>query len=134
VTLPTGEVDTGLSADALRTKLFAAARWRAGALTLTGHAGVRFNEGGEVAGAPVDGTVAAAVGIGAIYPTGERLVLVGEATWEGERFDGGEPDARALAGLTWAPLSSGMVRAAVVFGLAEGAPDSELRLGYAFEF
>jgi len=134
-TLPTGDAETGLSAEALRTKLFAAARWDAGPrVTVTGHLGVRFNEDADLGGAVLDGQVAPALGLGALVPLHERVVAVGELTWEGARFDGGDPDASALLGVNWAPLTRGMFRAAVSFGLTDAAPDSRLLAGYALTF
>ncbi len=50
------------------------------------------------------------------------------------RFDGGESDTRFLVGINWGVSPRGKVRAAVDFGLSDGAPDFEALVGYAFQF
>lgn len=134
VTLPTGDEATGQSFDGLRSKLFAAMRWRLERVTLAASVGVRFNENGAIAGIPLDGQVAGSASIAVIAPLGERITMVGEAVYEGERFAGSDPDTRLLGGVNWKLLRLGTLRLAVAMGLADGAPDSQILAAYAFSF
>lgn len=134
ITLPTGDEDAGLGFDALRSKWFGAFRIPFARFSVAGHAALRVNEDGTVAGSPVSGEVAPAAGLALTVPVSERLVVVGEVGYEGERFEGGEADGRGLLGVNWRPFEHGSVRAAVGFGFDDGAPDTQLHLGYAFNF
>jgi hypothetical protein len=134
VTLPTGDEATGQSFDALRSKLFAAMRWRFESVVLAASVGVRFNESGTLGDTVLDGQTAGSASIAVIAPLGERVALVGEAVYEGERFAGSDPDARLLGGVNWNLARMGMLRFAVAMGLADGAPDSQILAAYAFSF
>jgi hypothetical protein len=74
------------------------------------------------------------VGAGVIYPHNDRIGLVAEIDFEGERFDGGDSDARILGGVNWQATSRGVVRGAISFGLTDGAPDTEVIAGWAWRF
>ena len=134
VTLPTGDNDPGIGFDASRVKLFGAARFNVGPALMSAHAGVRLNEDGEIFGFELDGQIAPAAGVAVIWGLGDNLVLVGEASFEGERFDGGDADTRVLAGVNWQALPYGTARLAIAAGLSDAAPDTQLILGYDFEF
>jgi len=134
VTLPVGDEATLQSYDALRSKLFAAMRCRFDKMILAAHVGLRFNEDGEIAGIPLDGRTAASASVAAIAPLGERIALVGEAAFEGKRFESSDSDARLLVGVNWKVLRRGTLRLAVAAGLADGAPDSQLLAAYALDF
>lgn len=134
VTLPTGDEANGQSFDALRSKVFAALRHRFERWILAAHVGLRFNEDGDVGGIRLDGRTAGSASFAVIAPIGERLAVVGEAAFEGKRFDGGESEARLLAGVNWKPLRLGALRLAIAAGLADGAPDSQIVAAYAFDF
>jgi hypothetical protein len=134
LTFPTGEVETGVAGDAFRSKLFGAVRFDVGSVTVSANAGLRVNEDLDVGPVTLDGTVAGSFGAAAIYPVNDKLVLVGELTYEGKRVDEGEDDARLLGGVNWKPLREGFFRLALAAGLADGAPDTQLIVGYAFDF
>ena len=134
VTLPIGDEANGQSFDALRSKIFAAMRYRFDRMVLAVHVGVRFNENGDLGGVPLDGQTAGAASIAVVAPIGERLEVVGEATYEGKRFAGGDADARLLAGVNWKPLRVGALRFAIATGLADGAPDSQILAAYSYDF
>jgi hypothetical protein len=133
-TLPTGKEGTGEGFDAFRSKLFGAMRYRFESLTFSAHAGLRFNEDGEVGDVVLEGKTAGVLGAAVLYPATANLMLVGEALWEGERFDGGDADARLLAGVNWKVLPHGVVRLAVAGGVADGAPDTWFLAGYSIDF
>lgn len=134
VTLPLS--DSGLGFDATRSKLFGAARFQFAGSVLSVHAGVRFNESGTLGGVGFDGEVAAALGVAYIRPLSwdGKTTLIAEATYEGERFTGGDPDSRLLAGLNWKVVEHGAIRVAAATGLTDGAPDLQVLAGYTFDF
>jgi hypothetical protein len=134
LTLGTGDEDACLGYGGLRSKIFGAARYSFDSWKLAANAGIRFNEGVIACGVPLEGEIAPSIGLGAVVPYNDQLTIIGEAVWEGERFDGFEADARILAGVNWKPLQYGMVRLAIGLGLADGAPDSQLLAGYSFDF
>jgi hypothetical protein len=134
LTLPTGDEDAGLGFDAFRSKLFGAVRIPFAHLSLAGHAGVRLNEDGMSAGAPLAGEIAPAAGVALTIPVRSGLVLVGELGYEGERFAGGEAESQGLLGVNWQALPHGTIRAAVAAGFDDGAADTRIFLGYSFDF
>jgi len=77
---------------------------------------------------------APALGAAVIYPVQERLVVIGEAQYEGERFDGAGDDARILAGVNWKPIRQGSFRLALTGGLTDGAPDVQFLGSWAIDF
>jgi hypothetical protein len=135
VTVPTGDDTAGLGNDAFGAAIFGSLRYRLPALTLSGHVGVRFNGEARLLGLEErDGEVSPMVGLGIIVPAGDRIEIVGEADYEGERFDGGEDDLRLLGGVNWSVFERGIVRGALAFGLTDGAPDFQAIVGYAAQF
>jgi hypothetical protein len=134
VTLPTGSEDTGRAFDALRSEMFFSMRVRFASFILSTHAGVWFNENGEIGELPLEGTVAPALGVAGIYPLLEQLVIVAEARYESERFDGFGDDARLLAGVNWKPIRQGAFRFALSGGLTDGAPDVQFLGSWAIDF
>ena len=134
LTLPTGDEDTGSSFDALRSAWFVAGRLGVGQVTISAHAGLRFNEDAEIGSTRLDGVVAPFVGGAVLWPLREDLVLVSELRFEAKRFEGAEADARLLVGATWKRFEPGMFRFALATGLSDGAPDAQLLAGYAFVF
>jgi hypothetical protein len=138
VTIPTADSDFGLGQDALQSKLFLSASWSTADFVVVGHAGLRTTEDGSVGGRTLDGRVAETFAMGVLVPLFDRLAVAFEARHEGERFEQAEADARAGAGLSWRPplprKLPGVLRAAVAFGLDDGAPDSEISLGWGVGF
>jgi hypothetical protein len=134
VTLPTGTEDNLQSFDAMRSKLFFAMRRDFSRMTLSAHAGVRFNESGSLYGIPLEGSTAGSLGAAVIAPLGSKLAMVGEFVYEGERFEGFDADTRLLAGVNWKPGDYGVLRFALALGLTDGAPDSQVLASWAFDF
>lgn len=137
-TVPTGDDAAGLGYDSFAVEGFGSLRHRFPEWILSVQAGVRFNGDGQIfAGegqVDLDGKTSPVVGLGAIYPVSDQVSLVAEARFEGERFDGGDSDVRALGGVNWRGFNRGMIRGAVSVGLADGAPDVQLLAGYAVSF
>jgi hypothetical protein len=134
VTLPTGGEETGQSFDAARSKLFMAMRYYFSSIVVAASAGVRFNESGSWYGAPLDGKTAPTLAAAALYPLGTMFTIVGEFTYEGERFAGSGADTRLLAGVNWKPADFGTFRFSIAGGLSDGAPDSQVLAAWAFDF
>lgn len=134
VTVPTGDDGAGLGFDSFGVELFGGLRHLFDQAILSAHAGVRLNGDGQIFGADLEGEVSPIVGFGLIYPRSDRITLVGEARFEGERFEGGDSDLRVLGGINWRPFNRGSVRGALSLGLTDGAPDAQLIVGYAFSF
>jgi len=134
VSLPTGDSDSGLGFDSLGSKLFFAARGTFGWVALSGHVGFRANENGEVFGIPLDGKTGAEAGVALIWPALTRLTVVLEANYKGRRFKGFDDDGRLLAGVNWKPLPLGSFRFAASLGIADAAPDTQIIVGYSFDF
>jgi hypothetical protein len=134
VTLPTGSEDNGRSFDALRSQLFFAMRYRFSKFMLAARAGAWFNENGTLGPVTLEGQTAPALSAAIIFPWRERLVIIGEASFEGERFSGAGDDARLLGGVNWKPLPWGSFRLALSGGLTDGAPDAQFLGAWVFDF
>jgi hypothetical protein len=135
VTVPTGDDTAGLGYDAFSVGGFGALRHRFDSFTLVARLGLRANGDGSISGlADLDGEVSPSLGAGILVDASDRVGFVGEAVWEGERFDGTDDDARALAGINWRVGNRGTFRGAIAFGLTDGAPDAQLIAGYAYAF
>jgi hypothetical protein len=136
VTVPTGDETAGLGSDAFGASAFGSMRYRLQRLILSAHAGLRMNGDGRRLDETVDrdGETAPMAGAGLIWPFSDRFAGVGELNYEDGRLEGDDSISRALGGLNWNPGGNSTVRAAVAFGLSDGAPDAELTLGYAAQF
>jgi hypothetical protein len=135
VTVPTGDDTAGLGNDAFGAAIFGSLRYTLPELVLAGHVGVRFNEDATLLGLEErEGEVSPMIGVGVIVPAAERIEIVGEADFEGERFDGADDDLRLLGGVNWSVTERGIVRGGLVFGLTDGAPDFQAIVGYAAQF
>ncbi|MCP3981480.1 MAG: hypothetical protein GY716_19450 [bacterium] len=134
VTLPTGDDSAFLGADAFALSAFGTLRRQFNRVILSAHAGVQFNEDGQIGLVELEGETAPLGGVAVIWPTSDRLSLVGEATLRGERFEGQDSDVRILAGVNWRRFKRGILRGAVAFGLDDGAPDLQVIAGYAANF
>jgi hypothetical protein len=132
VTAPTGDPDAGTGTDALSSKLFGSMRFAASPFIVSAHVGVRFTGDGEIFGTPLDGQPSFDASAAAIWPMGDRIALVGEAFYEGARFDGFDDDARLLVGVNWKLVNFGYARIAAGTGLTDGAPDWFVVAGWLF--
>jgi hypothetical protein len=135
VIVPTGDDTAGLGMDAFSINAFGSMRYKLSRGIISGHAGVRMNGDGMALGGPeIEGKTAAMLGGGYIHPVSDRVTLVGELVYEGKRFEGVDASMQVLGGFNWRIQNRGMVRAAIAFGLEDGAPDTEFLAGYAFQF
>lgn len=132
--LPTGDDDAGLGRDATQSELFVAASRTLESVVLVGHVGLATSEDGAVAGAFLDGEVAASSGLGLLVPLSSDASLVFEASYDGARFEQSDPESRVLAGLNWQLQPHGRLRVALAAGLADASADAELIAGYAVGF
>ena len=134
-TVPTGDDTAGLGTDAFAASLFGTVRHRLPNAILSAHAGFRLNEDGQIlGGSELDGENSGLLGFGLIFPASDKLAFVAELDYEGKRFSGGDSDIRILGGANWRPFNTGQLRAALAFGLSDGAPDVQLLAGYAANF
>lgn len=134
-TVPTGDDTAGLGTDAFGLGFFGSARFRLPRAIVSAHGGFRINGDGSVFGSPdLDGETSARLGAAVIFPASDRLSLVGEALYEGERFEGTDSDFRVLAGGNWRLAGRNLLRVAVTGGISDGAPDWEILVGYAGQF
>jgi hypothetical protein len=134
-TVPSGDNTAGLGTDQWGLGGFGSLRYSFSRVTFAGQLGFRLNSDAEFLLSPsLDGETSFSALAAAIFPFSDDLSLVGELFWESKRFEGGESDTQFLVGLNWGVSTRGKVRAAVDFGLSDGAPDFEALIGYAFHF
>jgi hypothetical protein len=134
VTVPTGDDTAGLGTDAFGLAVFGSVRHRLTRMILSGNLGARMNGDGDYLGQDLEGDTSLFLGGGVIVPISDQVTLVAEGRIESERFEGMDEDARILGGINWRALRRGMIRGAVAAGLADGAPDAQLLVGYAVRF
>lgn len=133
LTVATGDADEGTGLDSDRSKLFVAARREVSWGVLTGNLGLQLNGDGALFGSTLDGKTALSVNAGAIVPWTHGIAFITELGFEGKRFESGEDDTSILGGVN-VLLKEGSLRAALALGLSDGAPDTEITVGYAFQF
>jgi hypothetical protein len=136
VTVPTGDETAGLGSDAFGASAFGSLRHRLTRSIITGQAGIRFNGDGRRGNETQDrdGETSPMAGLGLIVPFSDNVAAVAEARYEDGRLEGDDSDTRVLGGVNWRPGGRGTLRGAIAFGLSDGAPDTELMLGYAAQF
>ena len=136
VTIPTGDETAGLGEDSFGGSAFGSMRYRLKRLILSGHLGVQFNGDGRQINETVDrdGETALQIGVGVIYPFSGSVSGIAEISFDGGRLEGSDDDLRLLGGLNWRVEGRGNLRAAVTFGLDDGAPDAQVLLSYAAQF
>lgn len=135
VTVPTGDDTAGLGYDAFSLAGFAAIRRAFDEAIVVGHLGLRLNGDARFLGSgDLDGDPSILAGVGVIVPVSDRISVVGELDFEGKRFEGGENDSRLLGGVNWRLENNATLRGSVAVGLADGAPDAQVLLGYAARF
>lgn len=124
----TADETEGLGTGKADLELFAAFRADLEAVTLTLNAGVRLNGDGDP---PLPGTRNSILaGAAILMPATERVTFVIEGTYESERFEGAEADARLTVGLqALGPERRGGFRTAVGVPLGDGGPDYEILMG-----
>ena len=130
---PTGDEEKGLGTGKADIEIFGA--WRADleAVTLTANAGVRFNGNPD---SPLEESEdSILLGAAILLPARSNLTFLIEATFESERTEGGESDARLTLGAQGFGLGRGSgLRGGLSIPLRDGAPDYELIFGAAFVY
>ncbi len=136
LTIPTGDETAGLGEDSFGGSAFGSIRYRLDQLIVAGHLGVQFNGDGRQFGETVDrdGETALQIGGGVIYPFSVSFSGVAEITYDGARLEGSDDKLQLLGGVNWRVSGRSTLRAAVTFGLDDGAPDAQLLLSYAAQF
>ena len=132
--VPTGDDTAGLGTDSWNLGVFAAFRYPLNFAVITWNAGFRFNDDGAIVGVPLVGDASGFLGGGILWPISDQFTFVGEVDFESSRFEGGDDDLRILGGVNWRPFNTGVLRGAVSVGATDGAPDTQLYLGYAYTF
>jgi len=138
LTVPTGDDSAGLGRDSFDIGAFFSSRKAMNGFDLVGHVGANFHGDGRILGVDLDGKVSAELGVGFIFPMSETISLVAEGQLETEQYknagDIGDTDTRLLGGVDWKLGANGMFRGALALGITDGAPDTQLILGYAARF
>jgi hypothetical protein len=132
--VPTGDDAAGLGFDSFAFGAFGSLRHQGERFVFTGNLGINGNGDGRIFGVPLNGETSFTAGAGVLIPTNRRLTFVGEARFESERFSGFDSDTRLLGGINLGVGEGGVFRAAIAFGLTDGAPDGQLIAGYAATF
>ena len=134
--IPTGDNTSGLGFDSFALGFFGSLRWRITRMfTLSGNAGFQINEDGETLDSPrLNGLTSERLGVGLIVALSQRLNLVGEWAYAGERFEGMGTDSRLAASANWRLGKNGMLRGSIVGGTSSGAPDTQFMVAYAWQF
>lgn len=110
---------------------FGACRFDTTAATFTGNVGARYN--GQPDPPLPDSEVSILAGAGVIFPTGNEISVVIEATWESERLDGVGNDARLTIGLQGVTTRPGFgFRGAVALPLTDATPDYQILFGAVY--
>jgi hypothetical protein len=133
-TVPTGDDTAGLGQDAFSFGAFGSMRYHGDRFVFAGNLGVRGNGDGRIFGVDLNGETSITAGAGVLVPTNRNLTFVGELRYESERFSGFDSDTRLLGGINLGVGTGGVFRAAIAFGLTDGAPDGQLIAGYAATF
>lgn len=131
--LPVAEADRGLGPGNLRVVGFAAFRKGFHLATLVGSLGVTDRSSARGPG-EVRGRVAAVLGAGVLVPLSYDWTFLGEATYNGARYEGDTSDARLLAGLDWRPTPNIVFRGSFARGLTDGTPPRSATLSAVFCF
>jgi hypothetical protein len=135
LTIPTGDETAGLGEDSFGGSAFGALRYRLSRLIISGHLGVQFNgDGRQTDAVDRDGETAFQAGGGVIYPFSGKVSGIAELAYDGGRLEGSDDMLSLLGGINWRVGARSNLRAAVAFGLDDGAPDARLVVGYAAQF
>ena len=134
LTLPTGDNTAGLGDDAFSGGGFLAIRRPIGRMTLHADFGIRSYQDGEILGFKQDGRTTGFVGGGLVIPMDRSFDFIAEARYESEKFRDRDADSRVLGGIDWRLTDNGRLRAAVGFGVTDGAPDFQFIAGWAGMF
>lgn len=134
VTIPMGDDSVGLGQDAFALQAFGSLVHRMQRFSLSFQGGFRATEDGQIFDAELDGDSSPFLGGAVIWPLSDKFTLIGEARYEGARFENSDKDTRVLGGVNWRALNTGIIRGALAFGLSDGSPDLQFLVGYAAQF
>lgn len=124
----TADEAEGLGTGRTDLELFTAFRADLEAVTLTWNAGVRLNGNSDPPAPETNNSIL--LGAAIIMPASARLTFVIEGTYETERFEGADDDARLTVGLqSLGYARRGGFRAAAGIPLSDGGPDYEVLAG-----
>jgi hypothetical protein len=132
--IPTGDDTAGLGDNSFSAQFFGGVRYRMESVVLGGHVGVQLNDDGKFQGTDLSGRTSFELGVSAIFPLANKVAIVTEAQIATARFEETESATQILGGVDWRAFNRGMFRAAVAFGLTDGAPNYRIILGYAYNF
>jgi hypothetical protein len=125
--------DEGLGTGKTDVEFFAACRADTRGATFAGSLGGRYN--GQPDPPLPDSEVSILAGGAVIFPFGNEISLVVEATWESERLDGLGNDARLTLGLQGVATRPGFgFRGAFAFPLTDATPDYQILFGAVYLF
>ena len=78
--------------------------------------------------------VAPSAGVGYVWDATSSITVIGEFFAGFERFQDADSDIRLSGGVNWKVPNLFTVRAALVLGLSDGAPDHRLIAGVSFDY
>jgi len=121
VSLPVTDENRGLGPGVARYEAFLGLRRSFATAAIVGSLGMTTQDDDPDSGGAA-GRRAGLVGAGVLVPMRGDWMFVGELRYVGSHYQGGEDDARLLAGLDWRPTDRMIIRGAVAAGLRDGAP------------
>ncbi len=121
VSLPVADEDRGLGPGVARYGAFLGLRRSFTQAAIVGSLGMTNQEDDAEPGR-AEGRRAGLAGAGVLVPMRGDWMFVGELRYVGAHYEGGDDDARLLAGLDWRPTDRMIIRGAVAAGLRDGAP------------
>jgi hypothetical protein len=133
IKVPTADEEEGLGTGKADVEVFGA--WRADleAVSLVGNVGIRFNGNPDPPLAESQDSIL--LGAALLLPARSSLSFLVEATFESERTEGGDSDARLTLGVQGFGMDrGGGLRGGISIPLSDGAPDYEIIFGAAFVY
>jgi hypothetical protein len=121
VSLPVADEDRGLGPGVARYAAFLGLRRSFATAAIVGSLGMTTQDDDAESGRAA-GRRAGLVGAGVLVPMRGDWIFVGEFRYVGSHYEGGDDDARLLAGLDWRPTDRMNIRGAVAAGMTDGAP------------
>lgn len=129
--LPLADGHSGVTSGAASGQGFVGLRKAFSSLTLAGHVGIGTAEKARFGDGASESTFMSA-GVGLLIPLAPLWVLITEADYEGNHFEGEGASARGLVGLDWRPTENFIVRGGIAVGLTDAAPDLSLAASLVF--
>jgi hypothetical protein len=133
VKLPAADEGKRLGSGSTDTEFFLATRQTRGKFAWIGNASIRLNGDARTPG-EAGGKTSAALGGGAILRLSYSWTFLAETRYETRRYDGGDVSFRITPSFDFRPTENLAFRLSAAFGLADGSPNVETRLGAVFHF